>query len=112
MASDWADPSLFSLDVRAGEARTEVCVAGEVDLTTADELSEAVRTGLASGAVLVDLRQVTFMDSAGVRALNTALREAAARGRELRLCDGLQPAVLQVLEMTGMLALLPMEEGR
>jgi anti-anti-sigma factor len=62
--------------------------------------------------VRLDLREVTFMDSAGVRALNTALRESAAGGRELRVSDGFQPAVLQLLEMTGMLGLLPMENGR
>jgi anti-anti-sigma regulatory factor len=52
------------------------------------------------------------MDSAGVRALNTALRESADSGRALRVADGMQPTVLQVLEMTGMLGLLPVEDGR
>jgi anti-sigma B factor antagonist len=112
MGSDRAGPPTFSVDVTTDDGWTTVAVAGELDLATADELSDAVRTGLASGAVRLDLRDVTFMDSAGVRALNTALRESAARGRELQVSDGLQPAVLQLLEMTGMLGLLPMEDGR
>jgi hypothetical protein len=51
------------------------------------------------------------MDSSGVRALDTALRDAAARERELRVADGLQPGVSQVLEMTGMLDQLPRVEA-
>jgi anti-sigma B factor antagonist len=110
---DQADPPFFSLDVTAGDdACTTVSVAGELDLATADEFSRAVRSGLATGAVIVDLREVTFMDSAGVRALNTALRESAENGRELRVSQGLHPSVVQVLEMTGMLGLLPVEDGR
>jgi anti-sigma B factor antagonist len=113
VGSERPDPPIFSLDVAAGDdAWTTVSVAGELDLATADEFSRAVLSGLATGAVTVDLRGVTFMDSAGVRALNTALRESAERGRELRVRDGMHPSVVQVLELTGMLALLPVEDGR
>jgi anti-sigma B factor antagonist len=113
VGSDRADPPIFSLDVTAGDdGCTTVSVAGELDLATADELSRAVRSGLATGAVIIDLREVTFMDSAGVRALNTALRESAENGRELRVSKGMHPSVVQVLEMTGMLGLLPVEDGR
>ena len=107
-----ADPPVFSVDVRAGAACTEVEVAGELDLATVDEFLRAILGGLATGAVLLDLRRVTFMDSAGVRALNAALRESAERGRSLRVSGGMQAGVVQVLEMTGMLGLLPVEDGR
>jgi anti-anti-sigma factor len=86
-----------------------VSVAGELDLASADEFSRAVRSGLAAGGVIIDLRKVSFMDSAGVRALNTALREAAVNARTLRVSDGMQPSVVQILKLTGMLGLLPME---
>ena len=76
MGSERPDPPIFSLDVAAGDdAWTTVSVGGELNLATADEFSRAVLSGLATGAVIVDLRGVTFMDSSGVRALNTALRE-------------------------------------
>ncbi len=103
---------MFSVAVDVGAACTTVAVAGELDLATVDEFSGAIRSGLASGGVLIDLGQVTFMDSAGVRALNTALREAAERGRSLRVRGEMQSSVVQVLEMTGMLGLLPVEDGR
>ncbi len=107
---DHADPPVFSLDVTSdAEGWTTVSVAGELDLATAGGLSDAVRRGFETGGVTLDLRDVTFMDSSGVRALNTALREAAEHGRELRVTEGLHPSVVQVLELTGMLGLLPLE---
>ena len=113
VSSDRADPPAFSLDVTAGDdACTTVTVAGELDLATADDFSRAVQSGLATGPVVIDLRKVTFMDSAGVRALNAALRESVEHGRELRVSVGMHPGVVQVLEMTGMLGLLPVEQGR
>jgi anti-sigma B factor antagonist len=113
VSSEGAESPTFSLDVTAdGDGWTTVSVAGELDLATADEFAAAVRTGLATGAVVVDLREVTFMDSAGVRALNTVARESADSGRELRLFLGTHPGVVQVLEMTGMLELLPVEDCR
>jgi anti-sigma B factor antagonist len=101
---------VFSLDVAAGDdGRTTITVGGELDLATAPQFGDAVGEALAAGPVLVDLRGVSFMDSAGVRALNTALREASDRGSELRVYPEFQPIVVQVLEMTAMLSLLPLE---
>src|SRR5688500_12492781 len=72
VGSERPDPPIFSLDVTPGDdGSTTVSVAGELDLATADEFARAVRSGLARGPVLIDLREVTFMDSSGVRALNT-----------------------------------------
>jgi anti-sigma B factor antagonist len=113
VGSERPDPPIFSLDVAVGDdGCTTILVVGELDLATAEEFSRAVLSGLDTGAVMVDLRGVTFMDSSGVRALNTALRESAERGRQLRVRDGMPPSVVQVLELTGMLGLLPVEGGR
>ena len=113
VGSDRPDPPSFSLHVTAGDdGCTTVSVAGELDLATADEFSRAVRGALATSAVVIDLREVRFMDSAGVRALNTALRESAENDRELRVSAEMHPSVVQVLEMTGMLGLLPVEHRR
>jgi anti-sigma B factor antagonist len=107
-----ADPPAFTLDSRAEGDRTIVSVAGEVDLATAEQMAAGVRDALAAGAVTLDLSAVVFMDSAGVRALNTALRDAAHAGSELTVRQNLQPAVVQVLELTGMLGLLRLEAPR
>ncbi len=110
MSSGGADPPVFSLDVRdGGDGRTTVAVGGELDLASADEFLRAVREAFDAGGVVIDLGEVTFMDSAGVRVMNTVLRESADRGRELRVKPKIQRNVVQVLELTGMMGLLPVE---
>lgn len=105
------DPQAFAIEAapRDGGATT-VSVTGEVDLANADELAHAIRAALPEGDVVLDLRAVVFMDSAGVRALNTGLREAGEAGRALRLAAGLQPSVAQILELTGMTSLIEVVE--
>ncbi len=110
MGAHGSEPPVFSLDVLDGDdGRMTVAVAGELDLATAAEFEAAVRHALEAGPVLVDLGAVVFMDSAGVRTLNALVRDG---GDGLRMAHAMQPAVVQVLEMTGMMGVLPMEERR
>ena len=75
-------------------ARGEIDAATEPDLT--QELAEAVRTHPCR--VIVDLTQVTFMDSTGFNAL---VRARAEGNGELRLV-GASGMVYEVLRMTGL----------
>jgi anti-anti-sigma factor len=62
---------LTVLTERRGD-RVSVAVAGELDLATVGRLEEAVAGELAAGAVaelVVDLAEVTFLDSTGLGAL-------------------------------------------
>ena len=111
MSREGVQPPVFSLDVRSdGDGRTTVAVGGELDIGSIDEFTVAVGEALAAGPVLLDLTGVTFMDSTGVRALNTALRIASEQGNELHVADGMQPSVDQILEITGMIGLLSLEK--
>ena len=92
-----------------GERETFV-VEGDVDLATAGAFAAQVRERLAGGPLLLDLRAVPFMDSSGVRVLSDLMKDCSAQGWELGICDELQPGVRQVLELTGMTAILPLEE--
>jgi anti-anti-sigma factor len=60
-----------------------------------------------SGAqvVIVDMAGTTFCDSAGVTALATAHRKAAAQGAEIRVVAVTAP-VLRIFELTGLDQLL------
>ena len=99
---------VFSLAVTRGDGGwTTVTGAGELDIANTDAFVGAIRGGLEAGPVVVDLEQLTFRDSSGVRALDAALGDAAETGNELRVLPGLHPNVAQVLEMTGMMPLLP-----
>ena len=104
------DPPDFAIDAAASDGRTAIAVSGELDLATVERLHTAVHAALAEGDVALDLSAVSFMDSAGVRTLNTALHEAARHGRQLTVRSRMQPIVSQVLELTGMMPLLTLAE--
>jgi anti-anti-sigma factor len=59
-----------------------LAVGGEIDLTTTDALAEAIRDVITANPaqLVVDLDQVTSMDSSGANALVAGQRLAAAHG--------------------------------
>jgi anti-anti-sigma factor len=77
-----------------------VVVGGEIDLSTASMLSDAIAA--VAGPVVIDLRGVTFMDSAGVRVLVTQRRSREATGDRFELA-GLSRPARRVLEVAGVL---------
>ena len=66
--------SLMRLQHQALERTDVLRVLGEVDRTTAPELADALST-TKSPVVVLDLTEVTFLDSAGVRAIENSCRE-------------------------------------
>lgn len=87
----------------AWSGRTAVVVgAGEIDVTNADGLREALLAALNSDAagLVADLTGTTFLDSAGVTALVRASRRAADTGATFRLAATSLP-VLRVLSLVG-----------
>jgi len=103
------DFSEFRLTVTAADRRTVVAAAGELDIAHADELTAALWEQLAQGPVHLDVSELTFMDSSGVRLLDTLMRDVDTNDWTLTLATQLHPAVRRVLELTGMLAVLPFE---
>jgi stage II sporulation protein AA (anti-sigma F factor antagonist) len=79
-----------------------ITVAGEIDLTNAERLRDALLSALNAGALglVVDLTATTFLDSAGITALVRASRRADATGATVRLAVT-APAVLRVLGLVG-----------
>ena len=57
-------------------------VAGEIDLTNADVLQEAV-DGTSAAAVVLDLSQVAYLDSSGIRAIDRSRRRLVSEERSL-----------------------------
>jgi anti-sigma B factor antagonist len=104
--------------VRDTEGTTGVVHArGELDLATAGLLVRAI-TAAASGPrprVLVDLAEVEFCDSAGLRALLGAAREIEARAGRMVVAVVPGSAVDRLLELVGLrefLRVLPPEDAR
>ena len=75
----------LTIRVRREQGYAIVAVAGEVDIATVTRLRERLFELAASGRTLVvDLDQVSFIDSSGLAALAGAARRAAAHGASLR----------------------------
>ncbi|QKW17864.1 STAS domain-containing protein [Kitasatospora sp. NA04385] len=87
-----------------------VCT-GELDVHTAPHLDRQLGWALAirpaPAILLVDLQEVSFMDSTGLNSLLTARREADRHGVLLALAHP-GPQVTRLLELTGTAALFPL----
>jgi len=93
-----AQPS-FAVEVRPCREQIVVEVHGEVDLATAPRLRDVVADAVDDGwsRLVVDLRAVSFMDSAGVHLL-LDLKAMGQHGVECHMIDG-RPEVHRVLEL-------------
>jgi anti-sigma B factor antagonist len=85
---------------------------GELDMASAPGLGGALDTALdAKPSVLVlDLTELTFLDSTGIRVLITACRRAGAEGASFILRSP-RRSVLKALRLTGVDRLLVIEGG-
>lgn len=91
---------------RSGSDRTLVRVVGELDIATAPELTEVLRTATAEGGfVIVDMSAVTFMDCMGLAVIVAACKRSL-RGQRGFLVRSASLQVTRLLELTGMLELL------
>jgi len=93
----------------SAERRTILTLAGEVDIANVDEVADEVREELASGPVLLDLSELSFIDSSGLRMLAHLVFDAQESGWALTIGRDMAAQVRRLLEMTGMLELLPLD---
>jgi anti-sigma B factor antagonist len=104
-------PAPFALRVehmRDGWIR--VLIEGELALTSSEELERAVVPALlARSHVLLDLSQIDFIDSAGLRAMTALVRVARANGCELRLSSDLPDHARRLMEIVGLLPFVPID---
>jgi anti-anti-sigma factor len=93
---------MLQASVAAGESGPVIMLAGEVDLTCAEQLDELVTGQLAGGTrqLTIDVSELRFADSASIRTLALAARTLAERGGSLVLLEP-QPSVARVLALLG-----------
>ena len=99
---DPEDERTPALDVRDGpEGRRVVRVIGPLDLATSDGVEAALRAAFDEGTVVrLDLSEVTFLDSSGMRGVLRAYRLAKERDAVFEVVPG-PPSVQRVLRITG-----------
>jgi anti-anti-sigma factor len=82
-------------------------MTGDLDKSSVDAFDSAIRAAIDVGArlVVLDLGNVTFLDSAGLRSIMRAASMLADQGGRLTV-GGLSGAAQRVLEVTGLLEIL------
>jgi anti-sigma B factor antagonist len=108
------DANPIVLDDAAGDV-VVVVVEGEHDIYTAptlrERLDEAIGRG---GGIVVDRTGATFVDSSVRGALLDARRRALEAGQGFVVCIGeaVEPGVQRILDITGLVPVLPVIIGR
>lgn len=77
-----------------------IVVHGDIDVAGGPILEAAIIDREGDGPVVIDLADVFFIDSSGLRSLLGASRRARARGATVALCN-VGSEVLRLLEITG-----------
>jgi len=99
---------MFDVRVQPDRDAVQVVPVGELDIATVDRLRAAVAELVAVGfeRVVIDLRQLVFIDCAGLRLLRGLHDGAVQDGWRLMLIQGPAP-VRRLFAMTHTLDLLP-----
>ena len=94
--------SHFRLEVRRQGAATVISVSGELDLASSPALQEELdrAAGSDSQMLIIDLRELDFMDSTGLSVLVRAHQRIEEQGRQLAMVKGPQQ-VQRLLSLTG-----------
>ncbi|MDX6601727.1 MAG: anti-sigma factor antagonist [Solirubrobacterales bacterium] len=106
-----ADGTLVVRSVENGESRV-IAFAGELDLANAATAESALQASLEdpSTPVVVDMRELEFIDSTGIALLVSALSRNEG-GVRVSFIPSASPAVTRVLELTGLAERLPLAEA-
>jgi len=103
----------FRLEQENVDGRRRVAVAGEIDLQSAPALEEALQEACERGTTIeLDLHEVSFIDSAGIRAILEARASFAAHDVELLMVPSRHRAPHRTFELSGLLDRLPWRARR
>lgn len=104
------EPTGFSIAREDGVEPPTVRLAGELDLRAATELREELLRALGDGdgSLLLDMTELSFLDSTIISVLIMAKRRAEQAGGEVRLRN-VPDRVKRVFSITGIDELFPTE---
>ena len=101
--------AVFDIRQEDREGRYRLVLTGELDMAGAEQLEVAVARLCTAGALEIelDLRELTFIDSQGLRAIIAAREACDAHHGEFFLIRGDHPSQQRLFEVTGLLDVLP-----
>ncbi len=107
-------PVKFEITQRGDQSMVTLAVVGELDMSTVPQLAESVGRRVSGGArdVTVDLHELSFMDSSGLRLLIELYDTSREGDWTLRLIAPRHEAALLVLRVTGADQALPFKDAR
>ena len=106
-----AAPRNFDVATHRQGAALVVAPRGEIDLATVDVVRDSVAREWENGEDLVlDLREVGFLDTSGLRYVLELVEKAASASVKLSLVKG-PSAVQRVFEVSGLEPRLPFVDG-
>src|SRR5690242_12699965 len=105
-------PAPFRCEVIPRRATVRIEVHGELDLAARPEFATLIAEVTDGGFtdIVVDLRDLVFVDSTGLHALLDLQSAARRHGSTLTLIPG-PPAVQRVFEIAGLVDALPFRAG-
>ena len=97
------DRAIFRVEAFPQRDGVRIAPVGELDLTTCPDLEGQLHElrDAGFGRLVLDLRQVTFLESTGVRMILTEQQLARTNGAEFSIIGG-SPAVDRVLDLCGL----------
>lgn len=104
-------PGILRISRKSDDGDVVLTLEGELDLSSAPELSRELDALEAAHAnrILIDLTDLTFMDSSGLTLVIKANQSAKLKGHRLSFRNA-SPQVRQLFELTGVLEELTFEE--
>jgi anti-anti-sigma factor len=91
----------LEIEMQGRDGSTIVKLCGEIDLASAPQLRAALESLVSSGdRIVVDLGEVTFIDSSGLHELHSTAISLDGNG-PLRI-DNVPPLPMRVMEIVGM----------
>jgi anti-sigma B factor antagonist len=105
-------PTPFEVRLTSDRDRLLVAPRGELDLATAEQMRAALLEQFDNGCahVVADLRELTFIDSTGIRILWQAHQRSELDGTRLSLIPG-DGNVSRALSITGLLEHMDLLDG-
>ena len=90
---------------------TTVCLIGRLDTPAAQELTKEMEPVMedASGTVIMDCSELTYISSSGLRIFLSLRKAAATKGGKV-IVKGISNDIRQVFMMTGFLNLFQIED--
>lgn len=92
----------LTITTNASPERYAISVTGEIDISNADKLRDAIDLALEqpTEAIQLDFEHVAYIDSTGVGVLVGAAHHAAEHGKGFSVVNA-QPGVMRVAQLLG-----------